>query len=256
MTYPYIGELKSGSGGIAIFASKESAAKLNDCGLNWGSSDKYIYHDFWNEGKFQNITAEYLANTYGEVKSKEHAEFIVKLAEVNKVVVCDVYRDSHKFFAVIDSSLLFFNSGAIAMKDGRKQITIPLPPECEKPPIGGGGQSGAEFADAKNNTKQTDSEHPKVGDEVEVCFESIVIGGKLLALTKEYAILSQGQREQHFHLNSWSLVKPKTPEQELRDDISDLAFNQFNDDSYDLTHNAYYLAEKLISEYDIKKKPQ
>lgn len=71
-----------------------------------------------------------------------------------------------------------------------------------------------------------------------------------MALTKEYAILSQGQGEQHFHLNSWSFVKPKTPEQELRDDILDC-------DNFAITENkAMQLAQWLNNAGYIKKPKQ
>lgn len=77
---------------------------------------------------------------------------------------------------------------------------------------------------------------------------------KLLPDSKGYYVISI--KDEYYQYQLDELLKPKTPEQELLDEISDLAFNQFNDDSYDLTHNAYYLAEKLISKYYIKKKPQ
>lgn len=103
-------------------------------------------------------------------------------------------------------------------------------------------------------------EWPKVGDDVQIGFESIVISGKLLALTKEYAILSQGEGEQHFHLGSWSFLKQKTPEQELRDDL----INYIDEKNQLWIKNGRghidsstvfeFISDALINEYKITKK--
>ena len=49
------------------------------------------------------------------------------------------------------------------------------------------------------------------------------------------------------------LKKPKTPEEELRDELISLASNHFNDNRYDLTHNSYYLVSALMDNYNITK---
>lgn len=55
-------------------------------------------------------------------------------------------------------------------------------------------------------------------------------------------------------IHTCNLKKPRAPEEELRDELVDLAFNQFNDDSYDLNYNAYCLASDLMERYSITKK--
>jgi len=205
----------------------------------------------WIESAFKNITTEYLANTYGEVKSKEHAEFIVKLAEVNKVVVCDVYRDPHKFFAVIDSSLLFLNSGAIAMKDGRKQITIPLPPESnvntpeedfEMTQVAKNNGDNLIFGDADKC-----KEWPCVNDEVETDDGVGVV--KLMQDVRGYYVVSVNGEYYQYQIDE--LSKPKTPEQELRDELISAMDNSNTAFQY-----AEYLAKYLLDQYTLTKKPQ
>lgn len=94
--------------------------------------------------------------------------------------------------------------------------------------------------------KQELSEWPQVGDEVVAVHECNNLEGKLLALTKKYAIISQGGEEQHLHLSSWTLKKPKTSEEELRDEIVQLI-----NDAATLESNV--LARALMSKYNITK---
>lgn len=83
----------------------------------------------------KNQTAKVLANTYGEVKSKAHAEFIVKLAENHGYSLTGAVNKSNARTFVIDgeNKLLFFMRGSSSFNGSTvKQITIPLPPECEE----------------------------------------------------------------------------------------------------------------------------
>lgn len=210
MKYPYIGNWKTIKTTV-MFTSPNSGFEIE-------GENKYMNN--WSECRYENITTEYLANTYGEVKSKAHAEFIVKLAEVNKVVVCDVYRDSHKFFAVIDSSLLFFNSGAIAMKDGRKQITIPLPPECE-----------------------SEGEWPKVNDEAVLAGEVGIV--KLPADAQDYYIVEVNGLYKQCRFGE--LSKPKTPEQIMQENLINI---------YESSLDGGHFVDNLLSKYTLTKKPQ
>lgn len=171
----------------------------------------------------KNITAEYLADTYGEVKSKEHAEFIVKLAEVNDFRLCNPKETYKKWFCFDDDELYFFDDVGDANNLDEKQITIPLPPECESV-----------------------DEWPKVNDDV------FYDGQKWTFVAKH----------NHMAMLFWTgdecctakiseLQKPKTPEQELRDELIGAMDNSNTAFQY-----ADYLSKYLIDHYDIKKKPQ
>lgn len=92
----------------------------------------------------------------------------------------------------------------------------------------------------------------KIGDDVVATHPNNVLKGKLLALTKQYAIISQGEEEQHLQLVNWKLTKAKTPEEELRDELMEMATTAMSDDSYDLDHNCYYLISGLMKKYKIE----
>lgn len=224
-SYPYIGRLKDKENGVVLFCDKDEGAQLNSSGKGWHDEDVYKYTDDWDERKFKNITAEYLANTYGEVKSKEHAEFIVKLAEVNNVTVsgCANTENAKWFSFRIDKGIvkltLLSLYKSLILDDGRKQITIPLPPK----------EFLMEFEEREGEVSK-DDEWPKVGGEVEAKHDSgQVLKGELLAITNEYAIIQQVGREQHLHRSAWVLSKPKTPEQELREFLH-LLWRENNED--------------------------
>jgi len=124
MKYPYIGK-GTESGTIELIYSKGLGVAMDS--KTWAAGngdDKEVEESF-----FKNITAEYLANTYGEVKSKEHAEFIKLLAETNKIPCAVLSIDmNYTMFYVIDGCLFFCVKEIDAIGDYNK-ITIPLPPE-------------------------------------------------------------------------------------------------------------------------------
>ncbi len=222
-----------------------------------------------HESNYTNITREYLQNTWGVVESKEHAEFIVELA---KSAGLKFYIDSPEinkaFFAFNESSRLFFYDSEEGInKDRCKQITIPLPP---KEPLKNAGDNlilGCDSQLPKSNVEAEmpsvkeckGDEWPQVGDEV-VAYD--------IGFEREMTMIYRGKNKNNSSIVEFEngnvillgfegkIKKPKPPEEELRDELTDLAFNQFNDDSYDLTHNAYYLASSLIDKYNITKKPQ
>ena len=114
--YPYIGDCS----GIArvLFTGERAGISI----------DSRHHSNGWIEGNFKNITREYLANTYGKVESKEHAEFIVELAsDAGFFIACD-YSASINFFCTNDESLIFCRAEQNAKRE-RKQITIPMPPK-------------------------------------------------------------------------------------------------------------------------------
>ena len=105
--------------------------------LYTSNSDYYSYQrEIWdksdgcdNHEDDTNITREYLANTYGKIESKGHAEFIVRLAE-NSGFTClyGVISESFRSF-YFDSKTLFFTSFDINHSHHMSLITLPLPPK-------------------------------------------------------------------------------------------------------------------------------
>lgn len=214
MAYPYIGKTESGS--VVLFHKESTGRIINHVdNLPRGRVD-----DDWVENEFKNITAEYLANTYGEVKSKEHAEFIVKLAEVNGLPCAHKeVNESCKFFYIIDGAL-FFCPEKINAVGQYKQITIPLPPECDSV-----------------------DEWPVVGDKVQTSIGE----GEVKLMPDGRGLYIACVDGDYYAFSIEQLSKPKTPEQELRDELT--VVMQRN-----LTYDQ--IVTDLIDKYDIKKKPQ
>lgn len=81
-------------------------------------------------------TKEYLMNTWGVVESKEHAEYVVALAELHGFELFNEFDAGITHFA-INKGEVIFTYGAPSVSDHDKQITIPLPPkEKEWPQVG------------------------------------------------------------------------------------------------------------------------
>lgn len=187
-TYPYIGEGIE-SNNIVLFSSDKYGMCLKGltCATGTGGA--------WCERAFKNITPEYLANTYGEVASPEHAEFIIELAKANKLRVYPDFNEiKANFFTLNKSSALFFyrNESSID-KDRCKKITIPLPPKADKQEV---------------------SEFPQVGDEV--CWSNGKRKGELKSICDGWAWIKDDSGE-FISLMSKFIQKPKTPEEELFD---------------------------------------
>ncbi|AGR46566.1 hypothetical protein TW1_050 [Pseudoalteromonas phage TW1] len=131
--YPYIGKNSSlcGDFSIAIFYGEKSGALLEN------TIDEIPLHEHildFNEREFENITAEYLTNTYGKVESKEHAEFIVKLAEANGFTQNKTganLKSAKSFIFYIDRMIGLYEKPHFDLVHSsvRKLITIPLPPK-------------------------------------------------------------------------------------------------------------------------------
>lgn len=285
--HPYIG--KSGQGNNYLVASSNLIYSF--ISKSWMTS--------YNDGfaPMENITREYLANTYGEVVSPEHAELIIELAELHGFEFDRVnleLEDAKSFMIYEDSFDTYpFNAEKLSNSKGRKKITIPLPPKADKEehsskPIKIGDEVETNLGlghirlmpDVNDNyivlinghhipvntvnvkkleaPKQELSELPRVGDEVVAVHENNSLKGKLLALTKKYAIISQGCGEQHLHLSAWTLEKTKTPEEELRDELESEIKSMITFTNY----NPRKIAEWIIGgeieglSYEIKKKPQ
>lgn len=182
--YPYIGEFNDYS--MVLFLGKGEGFVLKH-----PITPLYKLDSNWCEGQFKNITREYLKNTWGVVESKEHSDFIIELAELHGFKV-DENSGNPKSFMIYDDviGIYSFSHKKLSNQKCRKQIAIPLPPKAKE-------------------------WMPEVGDEVVAVHPCNKLEGKILALTKEYAIISQPHGEQHLHLSSWSFEKPKSA-QELK----------------------------------------
>lgn len=247
--YPYIAT--NGLNNFLVYA-ENTATLIGDENNCFSSGFKIALC----EDGLTDITREYLANTYGKVESKEHAEFISKLAmsagfgfPFNKV-------KSNGYFSVSGGNVYFWGSESEATSWNEKLITIPLPPKKETkkepenkdwPQVG----DDALFECSENPKSHEDcnlDEHCIVdtwfnGDELVVV--AIVTGfdGSLLPVV-------QNKRTKEVSAILKKLIKkPKTPEQELRDElINDLSTMQRESNGY--------TAEMLLSKYNITKKPQ
>lgn len=126
-TYPYIGEGIE-SNNIVLFSSDKYGMCLKGLTCATGTSGA------WCDRAFENITHEYLTNTYGEVVSPEHAEFIIELAKNEGLwVYVDSPKINRAFFKFNESSGLFFYDSEEDINKGRcKKITIPLPPKADR----------------------------------------------------------------------------------------------------------------------------
>lgn len=198
---------------------------------------------------FDNITAEYLANTYGEVKSKEHAEFIVKLAEVNGIP-CGVDRIDmdYKVFYVIHGYLFFFVN-EVNLSAEYKQITIPLPPECESEDEW--LMVGSKALLNNDNGYELDYGENLIGKEVEVI--NLFTDGDL-----DMAVVKHDVANYCFRIEM--LSKQKTKEEKDRDEIKEEIKEIFSEAMkspfwfiYDSDEKA---ANYLLERFDITKKPQ
>lgn len=203
------------------------------------------------EDGLTDITRKYLKNTYGKVESKEHAEFISKLCCTSGIETSDVWTSSNEHFTIDRDGLYFWDLKDSAEQYSGKLITIPLPPKepesKEWPQVG----DDVLFKCSETPKSHEDcnlDEHCIVdtwfnGDELVVV--AIVTGfdGSLLPVV-------QNKRTKEVSAILKKLIKkPKTPEQELRDElIDDLSTMQRESNGY--------TAEMLLSKYNITKKPQ
>lgn len=124
MAYPYIGKSRA-SETIILFISVSTGVSIN--------SENAKYHDAWDEDVFENITADYLRNTYGKVESKEHADFIVKLAESVGIRACSDYDydGGDEYFSIADSNLYFWFEEPKTNSENKKLINLPRPNKGE-----------------------------------------------------------------------------------------------------------------------------
>lgn len=181
--YPYIGQGKY-SDAVFLFTSKGAALTMQQGEF----SDYSTFETGINEGFCADITQEFLQETWGVVESKEHAEFIIELAENAGLELARISCNHGNFFAIDTEKLIFLNIESIA-RGGCKQITIPLPPKAKK-------------------------WTPEVGDEV--CWGSDR-GGVVKSLSDGLAWIKESKDKQYTTVYVSSLKKPKSA-QELKID--------------------------------------
>lgn len=153
-------------------------------------------------------TKEDLMNTWGVVESKEHAEFIIELAEINDIPLIWGSSDSPiKSFKFRGGKLRLFELKASELSDinGLNQITIPLPPK--------------------------EKEWPQVGDEVLICDkvnllelsrfngkECEVLGICSNGNDKVLTVKAKHQGVAAFNMGDW-IKKPKTKQELLIEEL-------------------------------------
>lgn len=200
--YPYIGKNSSlcGDFSIAIFYGEKRGALLEN------TIDEIPLHERildFNEREFKNITAEYLANTYGKVESKEHADFIVKLAESAGFTNRLDYKGESCFFNFYNEGILdFWIDEFSACALGEKKITIPLPP--------------------KGKPMESQKEWPQVGDKALTDSREVV---EVVAIDNDVACVKHSFCETKYSYLSMRikmLSKVPTPEEELESKLSAL----------------------------------
>jgi len=263
MGYPYIGKgLESGS--IVLFYEQNTGVTLNS--KTWASKS-FEYSNCINEDSFENITSEYLSNTYGKIESKEHARLIAKLAEGAgiKFAGVDVSAENIKSFIFYsDGTFCFYKKDAdeLVHVREREQVTIPLPPKefigasinSSEPvaktfeTLGYTSEGGVYF-----KSKIKEREWPVVGDKVLTASEQ---KGQVIAIDSEEAWIKYENTsigKGYASVSIATLSKPKTPEEELRDDIAVYLCDKYN---FITGAEALEITDTLISKYNITKKPQ
>ena len=222
--------------GMATPLIEKAAANFGQMFIigEWKKADPWFINEYGT-----NITSEFLANTYGTVESKEHAEFIKVLGEAYGFKFTGGY-ESFPIFAFYESGRFYFHrnrDGKLSTAD-MKQITIPMPPK---------------EADAVD-------EWPKLGDEVVIeagseryseikGYRATVIGICNHSDGAEILTIEHNSLRVFAITNGEWIKKPKTPEEELRDEIEYAIHHSTTVFTY-----AEHLAKYLLDQYTLTKK--
>ena len=207
--YPYIGQLKTTNTEINLLYYKpDYCIRMDDKRQKTTSN--------YNENAFKNITHEYLANTYGEVKSPEHAEFIIELAELHGFELARQSKHLGNFFSFDVKGFCFLDAELIASQHCKK-ITIPLPPKAPET------LSPDEETELKSramaselNSQSNDDEWPQVGDEV--CWSNGCYNGVVKARHwNDLWVMESDGEFSTLYIDDVS--KPKTPEDLLIEEL-------------------------------------
>lgn len=288
-SYPYIG--KDNYGQVYLMLSSSDAITMD--------SDNFTHTPMEEDG-YKNITHEYLQSTYGVVVSPEHAEFIIELCLENSIsFYADSPR--RKYFAINGGKLYFFCIEIGASNVGSKKITIPLPPKqiqtatpeeefemtqimknagdnlvlgCEQDFLKAAKEIVNELreeANCRDELLASCDEWPKIGDEVLACSsarrlaeikgKAVKVIGKCTHSDGDTILTVEHSSLGVFAVAKESCIKPKTPEEELRDEIKQEVFSSFaimpellakRDVVIDVSER---IANNLVKKY-ITKKPQ
>ena len=118
----------------------------------------------WDNRSFKNITPEYLANTYGKVESKEHAEFIIGLCKIGGIEIFNEFESGITHFIIAKCELIF-TYGVPTTSAHDRLITIPLPPKQIQTATSEGNEMSEFKVNINNNTENlvrvTESEDKK-----------------------------------------------------------------------------------------------
>ena len=196
--YPYIAKLKSDDIKMALFTGPKTATALTDnfADIKLGESDSE-----WDEDFYTNATHECLSKTWGLVESKEHAEFIIELANANYMDIYRMYRSGDGYFIVSGNEFLFTHRLPVVTKN-YKQITIPLPPKTK--------------------------EWPQVGDEV--CW-GVESSGVVKSLSDGFAWIKKANND-YITVYTSSLIKPKSKQDLLIEELQTKLCNNNAVDNY------------------------
>lgn len=230
MKYPYIGKVEAEGGSSILIKSSKSIGYIIKNNLD-DALEGLWESGYCGDSHIKNITTEYLANTYGEVKSKEHAEFIVKLAN-NHGAICptDINYNKCKFFYFSSTGALFFTKEKVVkLATDYKQITIPLPAECESV-----------------------DEWPKVGDEVYLKCGSGII--KLPKDNEGFYIVEVNGDYTACKAYEMKKDKPKTEDEILAEEL--IAKYRHLSKTQQVHAIATDIINNAISRYNVTKKPR
>lgn len=169
----------------------------------------------------KNITHEYLKNTWGSVESKEHAEFIVEMAENAGFELFATFNHDHDHFFISESELVF-TYGKPAIDSTDKQITIPLPPKS-KPNFSDlpkhfdcvCNKCGGKCCTGQCDNKEL-SDWPQVGDEI--CWSNGKRKGELKSMCDGWAWVKDDSGE-FISLMAKYIKKPKSPQDLLIEEL-------------------------------------
>jgi len=227
MKYPYIGKSRVSNTTI-LFTSRSKGVCLN--------VDNAQYHNSWDESVFKNITREYLASAKVKIESEEHSHLIQELAFKHGYVWIDGLSKNIELssgYIVFDKESMTIIHTVNASYSAYKKITLPLPPK---------GRESKEW--------------PVVGDEVLTASEQ---KGQVIAIDSgeawiKYENTSIGKG--YASVSVATLSKPKTPEEELRDELKEIIDAAMSSPFGFLDDTDKKLVDYMLDNYNITKKPQ
>lgn len=176
-------------------------------------------------------TKETLQNTWGIVESKEHAEFIVELAELHGAKLIKGYSEGRYFNFYREEgrlSLAFWDKVSSCTSLGEKQITIPLPPKPNYPEI----QDSSEQANCRSAFVDLET-WPQVDDKVTVYGQQ---GDVILPADKNgfYIINADGL---YLAAKAKDITKPKSKEDLLIEELQTKLCENNHVDNYTLAND-------------------